>query len=144
MSPSFVGPPFVGSWRLVSQHSLYADGSVVPSRGENAEGIIMYDAAGNMAVQLMRTDARAPDFTDLAALETAMQGYLAYYGRYEVEEPQDATRGVVRHFVTGASYFGYRNTVQVRHYEFAGDTLTLKAEAAFDNSTRLLVWRRVG
>ena len=135
---------FVGSWRLVSQHSLYPDGRTEPSRGDKADGIIQYDAAGNMAVQLMRTDDRATDFTDMAALETAMQGFLAYYGRYEVDEPKDETTGVVRHFVTGSSYFGFRNTVQVRHYEFAGDTLTLKANSSFDDSVRLLVWQRVG
>jgi hypothetical protein len=137
-------PPFVGSWKLLSQHSLYPDGRVEPSRGDNAEGIIMYDAAGNMSVQLMRTDDHATEFTDLADLKTAMQGYLAYYGRYEVEAPADAGRGVVRHFVTGASFFGFRNTTQVRDYEFAGNTLTLKAKSSFDDSTRLLVWQRIG
>jgi hypothetical protein len=114
-------PPFAGTWRLVSQHSLYPDGRREPSRGENADGIIMYDTAGNMAVQLMRTDEDARKFTDLADLQTAMQGFLAYYGRYEVDAPQDERVGVVRHFVTGASYFGFRNTVQVREYEFSGD-----------------------
>jgi hypothetical protein len=92
-----------------------------------------------MAVQLMRTDEFARDFTNLAELKTAMQGFLAYYGRYEVDE----VAGVVRHFVTGSSYFGYRGTTQIRHYEFANDTLTLKAKSSFDDSTRLLVWRRV-
>ena len=132
--------PFVGTWRLVSQHSLYPDGSTEPSRGDGADGIIMYDAAGNMAVQLMRTDETAREFTNLAELRTAMQGFLAYYGRYEVDE----SAGVVRHFVTGSSYFGFRGTTQVRQFEFSGDTLTLKAKSSFDDSLRLLVWRRVG
>ena len=130
---------FVGSWRLVSQHSLYPDGTKQPSRGENADGVIMYDAAGNMAVQLMRTDEQATEFTDLSDLATAMQGFLAYYGRYAVDE--DAK--VVRHFVAGSSYFGYRGTTQLRHYEFSGDTLILKAQSSFDESTRLLVWQRI-
>jgi hypothetical protein len=124
---------------LVSQHSLYPDGTTKPSRGDNAEGIIMYDPAGNMAVQLMRTDEHAGEFADLADLQTAMQGFLSYYGRYEVDEQE----GIVRHIVRGASFFGFRNTIQVRHYEFAGDTLTLRAQSSFDDSTRLLVWRRV-
>jgi hypothetical protein len=132
--------PFVGTWRLLSQHSVYPDGRIEPSRGENAEGIIIYDAAGNVAVQLMRTDALAKEFTDMTELRTAMQGFLAYYGRYEVDEEAK----LVRHFVTGSSYFDYRGIVLVRSYEFAGDTLTLKAQASFDDSTRLLVWRRIG
>ena len=139
MSAPFATSPFVGSWRLVSQHSLYPDGTTKPSRGDHADGIIMYDAAGNMAVQLMRTDEQATEFTDLTDLATAMQGFLAYYGRYAVDE----TENIVRHFVTGSSYFSYRGTTQVRHYEFSGDTLILKAKSSFDDSTRLLVWRRV-
>lgn len=131
--------PFVGTWRLVSQHSQYPDGTTEPSRGDNADGIIMYDRAGNMAVQLMRTDEFAREFHNLTELKTAMQGFLAYYGRYEVDEAAK----VVRHFVTGASYFGFRGTTQVREYEFAGDTLTLKAKSSFDDSVRLLVWRRI-
>ena len=131
--------PFVGSWRLVSQHSLYPDGRIEPSRGEKADGIIMYDAAGNMAVQLMRTDEHATDFTDLSDPKTAMQGFLAYYGRYEVDE----AAGVVRHFVTGSSFFDYRGITLERVYKFEGDTLTLKAQSNFDDSTRLLVWRRM-
>jgi hypothetical protein len=131
--------PFVGTWMLVSQHSLYPDGTTKPSRGDNAEGIIMYDQAGNMAVQLMRTDEHATEYTDLSDLKTAMQGFLSYYGRYEVDEAQ----AIVHHHVIGSSYFGWRGTIQVRHYEFSGDTLILKAKSSFDDSTRLLVWRRV-
>src|SRR5215203_4997039 len=127
--------PFIGSWRLVSQHILFADGRIEPSRGENPDGIIMYDAAGNMAVQLMRTDEHATDFTASSDLKSAMQGFLAYYGHYEVDE----AAGVVRHFITGSSYFDWRGTTLERSYEFAGDTLTLKAQSPLgDNSTRLL------
>ena len=132
--------PFPGTWLLVSQHSLYPDGRREPSRGENPAGILMYDLAGNMAVQLARTDARAGEFTDLSSLETAMQGSLAYFGRYEV----DAAHGIVYHHIVGASYPAYCNTTQTRRYTFAGDTLTLEARSAFDDSTRILVWRRAG
>jgi hypothetical protein len=133
-----VDSPFIGTWLLVSQHSCYSDGRQEPSRGENPAGILMYDRAGNMAVHLMRTDARAGDHTDLSSLETAMQGFLAYFGRYEVDEEQQ----IVRHHITGASYPAYRGTTQIRRYTFDGDTLTLEAQSPFDASTRVLVWRR--
>lgn len=132
--------PFVGTWLLVSQHSLYPDGRREPSRGEGAVGILMYDAAGNMAVQLARTDSRAGEFTDLSSLATAMQGFLAYHGRYTV----DVAQGIIRHHITGASYAAYCGTIQERHYTLAGDTLTLMARSSFDDSTRVLVWRRAG
>lgn len=131
--------PFIGSWRLVSQHTHYPDGRIELSRGENADGIIIYDAAGTMAVQLMRTDEHAQEYTDSSTLKTALEGFLAYYGRYEVDEAE----GVVRHFIIGSSFFDWRGTTLVRAYEFAGDTLTLKAQSPLGDSTRLLVWRRV-
>jgi hypothetical protein len=129
--------PFLGAWLLVSQDTVYPDGSSVPSRGEHPAGIIMYDASGYMAVQLMRTDEHARDYTDLTSFRTAMDGYHAYFGRYEVDEAAQ----IVRHFVEGSGYFEYRGTTQVRHYHFEGDTLTLQAQAD-DGTRRVLVWRR--
>jgi hypothetical protein len=127
---------FIGTWKLVSQHTHHPDGTVTPSRGENPVGVIMYDANSNMAVQLMRVDDQAPAYTDLATFETAMSGYLAYFGTYTVDE----TAQTVTHHVVGASYFGYRNTQQVRQYKFEGDTLTLQAES--NDTRRVLVWQR--
>jgi hypothetical protein len=130
--------PFVGTWQLVSQQTLYPDGTTVPSRGENAMGVIMYDQAGNMAVQLMRTDEHATDYTDMTDLKSAMAGFLSYFGRYEVDEEQHK----VQHHILGASYFGYRGTTQTRTYEFSGNELILQAQSPLDNSTRVLRWRR--
>lgn len=129
---------FVGTWRLVSQHTVLADGTLRPSRGEHARGILMYDASGYMAVQLMRTDDQARQFHDLRDFDTAMQGFHAYFGRYEIDEAQQ----IVRHFVEGAGYFDYVGTTQTRHYSFEGDRLTLKARSPHDNTTRVLVWQR--
>jgi hypothetical protein len=135
---SHAASPFIGTWCLVSQHSHHANGDIIPSRGDNAAGVIMYDAHGNMAVQLMRTDDRAAEYTDLSQFSTAMEGYLAYFGRYEV----DAAAGIIRHHVVGSSYFGYRGTVQERRYVFEGDILTLRAKNPNDGSERVLVWKR--
>jgi hypothetical protein len=129
---------FIGTWRLVSQDSLYHDGRSMPSRGENPAGMLIYDSAGNMAVQLMRTDEHTADYTDLASLDTALNGFLAYFGRYEV----DAHQQVVKHHIEGASYAGWRGITQIREYEFLGDTLILRAASPVDNSMRVLVWRR--
>lgn len=132
--------PLIGTWLLVSQYSSSPDGRLVENRGENPAGILMYDAAGNMAVQLMRTDARAPEYTDLSDLRTAMEGYHAYFGRYEVNEAQR----MVRHYVVGSAYPGYRGTTQIRYYDLDGDTLTLHGEADPDRPARTMVWRRAG
>ncbi len=126
----------IGTWLLVSQHTQYPDGRVVVTRGAAPRGVLMYDALGNMAVQLMRTDAQAGDYTDLTQLRTAMEGYHAYFGTWDLDE----AAGIVRHHVIGAAYPPYCGTTQVRHYALEGDRLTLRVEA--ETETRLLVWRR--
>lgn len=130
----------VGTWLLVSQIASYPDGSVEATRGENPAGILMYDADGNMSVQLMRTDERAGEYTDLSDLKTAMEGYHAYFGRYEVDE----ARRLVKHHVVGSGYPGYRGTTQLRYYTLSGDTLTLRGEADESRPNRTMVWRRAG
>jgi hypothetical protein len=131
---------FIGTWKLLSQHTHFPDGQIVPSRGEDAVGVLMYDTAGNMAVQLMRTDDHAGDYNDMRDLTTAMDGYIGYFGTYEI----DTAAQVITHRARGSSFFGYRNSVQRRHYLFSDDgrTLTLSAEAN-DGSRRVLVWERV-
>lgn len=131
---------FVGTWHLLDQYIHATDGSRTPNRGEAPRGILTYDAAGNMAVQLMRTDAQAEQYTDMNDLDTAMSGYIGYFGTYTV----DPTRQLVYHQVTGASYVAYRGSRQTRLFQFteAGNTLTLSA-VGDDGSQRILRWQRV-
>lgn len=132
--------PFVGTWKLVSQHTHFPDGRIEASRGEGAIGVLMYDAAGNMAVQLARTDDHWDEYSDMRELTTAMDGYLGYFGTYEV----DATTQTVTHRVRGSSFFGYRNSLQRRHYDFTDtdQTLTLMAASPRDGTKRVLIWQR--
>jgi Lipocalin-like domain len=126
----------VGTWLLVSQYTVFADGHRALARGENPRGVLMYDALGNMSVHLMRTDARVHEFTDLLRFDTAMEGYHGYFGTYEIDE----AAGIVRHHVVGAAYPPYRGSVQVRHFTLDGDTLILKVFN--DDAAREIVWAR--
>lgn len=94
-----------------------------------------------MAVQLMRTDEHAAAYTDLTDLQTAMEGYLGYFGTYAVDE----TAGTITHYVAGASFVGYRDSVQHRAFAFSddGDSLQLTAQSPVDGSQRVLLWARV-
>lgn len=129
----------IGTWRLVAQYTDYPDGRRVETRGPNPVGIIMYDALGNMSVQLMRTDDRAGDYYDLRELATGLEGYHAYFGTYTVDE----TAQTVTHHIVGAAYPGYRGSDQVRHYAFDGDQLTLTVLATGDDTQRVIVWERL-
>jgi hypothetical protein len=129
---------FIGTWKLISQHTVTPDGQRIPTRGEHPAGVLMYDPFGNMSVQLMRTDEQASTYTDLREFDTAMEGYHAYFGTYEI----DPHEPIIRHHVIGSAFPGYVGSVQVRYYEFHGDELTLVVKPA-DGSQRVLLWQKI-
>src|SRR5215210_709745 len=75
----------VGTWRLVSILDSLPDGRTASWMGEHPRGLLMYDAAGHVAAQLM--DPARPHFRGIGAdaPDTAVRaadiGYYAYYGR---------------------------------------------------------------
>ena len=76
--------PFVGTWRLIS----FEGGGNAANRGPKPTGIIMYDAQGNMAVQI-QPDRPRPRYTGTPTPEQAlerMRGYTAYFGTYTIDE----------------------------------------------------------
>jgi hypothetical protein len=82
----------VGAWRLVSYHASTDDGTpTVYPLGEDATGFLLYTADGYMSAQIMRAGRRAYDAdgpgegSDRESADAA-RGYLAYSGRYRVDE----------------------------------------------------------
>ncbi len=125
----------VGVYRLIDQISIYPSGRTDHPRGENPMGRLIYTADGRISVHLLRSDrAVAGSFN---SLETALNEYLGYYGKYTVNE---ATKTVI-HQVEGCSFPGWIDTEQVRHYEWDGDRLILRAETG--TTTRILTWARI-
>lgn len=129
---------FIGTWRLIDQQSFREGGTSAYPRGEEALGILMYDAAGNMQVQLARQGSAGGD---MSSFKTAMENFLAYFGTYTIDESAQT----VTHHVVGSSYPGYVGTNQVRQFALDGDTLTLTAKGFGGDGeaeTRVLRWRR--
>jgi catechol 1,2-dioxygenase len=121
----------IGAWRLVHFVRIKADGAREYPFGEDAIGYIYYSEAGVMAVQISRKSR--DEVKDLARLK---QGYLAYFGRYEI----DPEKQVVRHFVEGEIFPGGHPAVLERNYRFEGDFMTLRP---VDETRRELLWQRV-
>ena len=138
----------VGTWRLVSSETRWDDGAVEHLWGPHPVGMLSYDAAGFMSVQLMRADrpARvtrlvAPDAVLGTIGELEVIGYLAYCGTYTV----DAAAKRVTHHVSCSLLPEQVGQDVVRSYELAGDTLTLRTPPAVVRGrerTSFLVWRR--
>lgn len=138
---------FVGTWALVSQEFRDADGQVVYPAGNDAVGVIMYDSAGSMAVQIMRLDRPLFASGDIldgtpAEIRAAYQGYNAYFGTYTVDED----RRIVTHHLRGSLFPNRVGSDQIRHFAFDGDRLTLKTPPTLRGGSSLvgtLVWQRL-
>jgi len=127
---------FVGTWRLVSVESAPPD----PMRGDHPIGLIHYDAAGNMAVQIMpdrdRPKWKQGESPTLEQAKEAIAGYTAYFGTYTVDEKART----VSHHRKGTINAGGVGVELVRRYEFApGDRLIL---TPVDNPSTHLTWER--
>ena len=139
---------FVGAWKLVVFEGTVG-GRQIPRR-ERA-GLLMYDAAGRMSVQIMPRDR--PKFASDTRLQgtddeikTAFAGYIAYFGPYEVNEAE----GVVIHHLEGSIFPNEVGRDNIRYYEFSGDRLTLIPTNIVDgklipksSATTRLIWERV-
>ncbi len=140
---------FVGTWRLVSTEFHSEDGSRVESPyGSAPQGILIYDAHGNMAAQVSqgkRTPFSVNDRKGGSDEETraAFESYQAYYGTYRIDENE----GVVIHTVTQGLLPNWIGSEQWRHYTFKDGQLILRTPPMTiggRNITGLLVWERAG
>ena len=132
----------VGTWSLVSYVTQTADGTRGKPYGD-AVGRLSYDEHGNMSGQVMR-----PGRADVVHGESGLQevraayaGYIAYFGRFEVNEAQDT----VVHHVQGSLIPGWVGGHQVRRLRFDGDLLILSANVRKGGGTveHVLTWRRI-
>ncbi|MFY1830961.1 lipocalin-like domain-containing protein [Myxococcus fulvus] len=138
----------VGAWKLVSLENVQPDGRRNHPFGIHLLGRLMYDAQGNMSVQLMRRDRapfESPDPLASQAEETkaAMDGSAVYFGTYSVDEE---TR-VVSHAIEGSLFPNWTGSVQRRHALVEGEKLSLRTEPMSiggSSAVMVLTWRRVG
>ena len=138
---------FYGAWKLISYEFRGESGEVHQPFGADASGLIMYDPSGMMSVQIIRNDRMgfaSGDMFDatIQELRSAYEGINSYFGSFSVDE----TQKTVTHHVIAASLPSRHGTDQARHYEFAGNRLTLKAPARYlkgQMMTGVLVWERI-
>ncbi len=139
---------FAGSWKLVSSEFQLADGKSVFPYGRCAVGMLSYGTDGKMSVQIMRSDRPVFVSGDIARgapeeIRTAFDGYLAYFGTYEV----NASDSTVIHHIEGSLFPNWVGQDQKRYYEFSGNRLLLRTPpmpARRDTTlTGVLTWERI-
>jgi hypothetical protein len=139
---------FLGTWKLLSWKIRRANGALTDSPlGPKAVGRIMYDAGGHISVALMRPDR--PSFVSdhlseatPEEVKNGFEGYIGYCGSYEVDEKER----VVIHRLELSWLPNWVGTEQKRHFEFAGDRLTLRTppQAVWGEAeVHSLVWQRL-
>ena len=137
---------FVGTWKLASFESQRSSGEVTYPMGKDAVGMIMYDANGHMSVQVMRPDRPVFASSDRikgtpAEIVPAFEGFIAYYGTYEVNEEE----GIVTHHVEGSLFPNWVGIAHRRFFEFSGNRLTLSTPPiplGGEQVTAVLIWER--
>jgi|WetSurMetagenome_2_1015567.scaffolds.fasta_scaffold530665_1 hypothetical protein len=139
-------PKLVGTWKLISFHSKDSSGQTTYSFGKDAQGRLIYEANGRMAVQLMnpnrpRFRSDDPTVTSEAEVRAAFDGYTAYYGTYSVNPDE---RTIVLH-IEAALLPNWVGTDQQRHFEFDGKYLTLQGPLLLGGVQWVvsLVWERL-
>jgi hypothetical protein len=115
----------VGTWALVSAKNRMKDGSerFYPELGANGKGYLVYTADGHMCAELMNPDRpkwKEFDKPTQAEKISAIEGFSAYCGQYEVDEE----KGMLVHLPELAWSPNYIGTRQLRPYTLENDTLT--------------------
>jgi len=138
----------VGTWRLLSRIDRDASGEAIhePSLGSDPMALLYFDATGNFAAQFMRRDrsaaVAAPGFT-AQNNTTAIGGYDAYFGTYEVDEAS----GDVRTHLVAALSPGHVGATLMRNMKVEGGKLIIRLTTTTpDNQpvSRTLTWERAG
>ena len=139
-------PKLVGSWKLISFHLKDSSGQTAYPFGKDAQGRLIYEPDGRMAVQLMnpnrpRFTSDDPLVTSEAEVRAAFDGYTAYYGTYSAYPDQQT----IVHHIAAALLPNWMGTDQRRHFEFDGKYLTLKGPLLLGGVQGVvsLVWERL-
>ncbi len=136
----------IGTWKLVSANYRRPSGELMDYMGDQPQGALMYDERGNMSVQLMRRDRPAFAANDRLGgtpqeAKAALEGYLAYFGRYTVDEKNKT----VTHHIEGCTFPNWVGVDQKRFFELSGDQLILRTPALTirgGDAVGEIVWRR--
>ena len=132
----------VGAWTFVSSVNTRADGSKFDAWGADGKGTTMYDANGHFAFMLVRSDL--PKFTDRSKTtpeqgKAVVEGSIAYYGTYTVDEP---SKTLTLH-VEGSTLSALNGTNQKRIIKsITADEMNTLNPATSDGSAADTIYKR--
>ena len=135
-----------GTWKLVSCVGYWSDGRVTYPYGENPEGLLVYDSGGHFSGQIQGQGRPLFESGNLLKgapeeIKAAFEGYVAYYGTYEVDEEAAS----LTHYVQGSLFPNWVGDTQTRYYSFEDGRLRLTTPPFVGKRnpvTHTLLWER--
>ena len=135
------------TWRLLDCYGKWTDGRITYPYGEHAEGQLMYNDHGSFSGQIAVSGRPVFESGNLLKgtpeeIKKAFEGYIAYYGTYEVDE----NNSQITHHVENGLFPNWVGNNQTRTYEFEGKNLRLNTQpikGAKADLTVTLLWERV-
>ena len=135
------------TWRLLDCYGKWTDGRITYPYGEHAEGQLMYNDHGSFSGQIAGSGRPVFESGNLLKgtpeeIKKAFEGYIAYYGTYEVDE----NNSQITHHVENGLFPNWVGNNQTRTYEFEGKNLRLNTQpikGAKADLTVPLLWERV-
>ena len=135
------------TWRLLDCYGKWTDGRITYPYGEHAEGQLMYNDHGSFSGQIAGSGRPVFESGNLLKgtpeeIKKAFEGYIAYYGTYEVDE----NNSQITHHVENGLFPNWVGNNQTRTYEFEGKNLRLNTQpikGAKADLTVTLLWELV-
>ena len=149
----------VGTWLLESIVDTLNTGAIALWMGPHPSGAIIYSASGHMSVQFMRdprpvlalspnagadaarmAGARPFEGRSVDELRPLLEGYYAYFGRYEISAAGDSITHFVETSLRPAEVgIAYRRAIRI-----AGNRLFIDLKVVEEGVPRhrVLTWRR--
>ena len=135
----------VGVWTYVHNYNIFPDGKRIEAHGREGtgKGILVLDASGRFVLNLIRADI--PKFasnnrqqgTEVEYKATA-QGAIAYFGTYEVDEPNKALTMKIDY----SPFPNFNGSTQRREIKLENDELTITNGTAASGGTAYIMWKR--
>lgn len=114
----------VGSWTFIATDIVLPDGKRVQTYGPNLQGLLIFGADGRFANVVTRSDRAKFASNDRMTgtpeeNKATVQGTLAFFGRYTVNESERTIFLNVEH----STFPNWNGTVQKRPFTLTGDEL---------------------
>jgi hypothetical protein len=137
-------PSLVGTWTLTAADDLLPDGSRAHAYGDNPRGLLIFQADGQYALQIYRSDRAKFASGDKkkgtpAEYKDASVGASCHFGHYSV----DAEKHTITFKIDQASFANWDGATQTRPFIIKGDDLEWHVPATPDGKVPISAWHRI-